>query len=149
MVRTYVWAHAADGLLTPLARATVGTALWRIEQELFDAEWAQARAEHGDQTCAAHISRTPAQRRHDALVEMARRAMVAPADGRRPEPLVSVMIGYETFKGRVCQLADGTVITPGTVASLLARRSASTARQSFLLRNSGSTAGDANGRQGP
>jgi len=28
-------------------------------------------------------------------------------------------VGYETFKGRVCELADGTVVTPGTVASLL------------------------------
>jgi hypothetical protein len=108
-----------DGLLTPLGRATVAAALGRIERELFEADWAQARAEHGDQTTAAHIARTPAQRRHDALVEMARRAMAAPADGRRPEPLVSVLVGYETFRGRVCQLADGTVITPGTVASQL------------------------------
>jgi hypothetical protein len=108
-----------DGLLTPLARATVATALGRIEQELFAADWAQARARHGDQACVAHIARTPAQRRHDALVELAHRALAAPPGGRRPEPLVSVLVGYETFKGRVCQLADGTVITPGTVASLL------------------------------
>jgi Domain of unknown function (DUF222) len=108
-----------DGLLTPLGRATVGTALGRIEQELFEADWAQARAEHGDQTTVAHIARTPAQRRHDALVEMARRALATPADGRRPEPLISVLVGYETFTGRVCQLADGTVITTGTVASQL------------------------------
>src|ERR671911_430300 len=108
-----------DGLLTPLARATVATALGRIEQELFAADWAQARARHGDQACVAHIARTPAQRRHDALVELAHRALAAPPGGRRPEPLVSVLVGYETFRGRVCQLADGTVITPGTVASLL------------------------------
>ena len=108
-----------DGLLTPLGRATVASALGRIEQELFDADWARARADHGDQACVAHIARTPAQRRHDALVELARRALAAPPDGRRPEPLVSVLVGYETFRGRVCQLADGSVITPGTVASLL------------------------------
>jgi len=108
-----------DGLLTPLARATVAGALGRIEAELFDADWAQARAQHGDQACAAHVSRTPAQRRHDALVEMARRALTSPAGGRRPEPLVSVLVGYETFRGRVCQLADGSVVTPGTVAGLL------------------------------
>ena len=108
-----------DGRLTPLGRATVAGALGRIEQELFEADWAQARAEHGDQACVAHIARTPAQRRHDALVELARRALANPPGGRRPEPLVSVLVGYETFRGRVCQLADGTVITPGTVASLL------------------------------
>jgi hypothetical protein len=108
-----------DGLLTPLARATVAGALGRVEQELFAADWARARAEHGDQACGAHIARTPAQRRHDALVELARRALAAPPGGRRPEPLVSVLVGYEAFRGRVCQLADGTVVTPGTVASLL------------------------------
>ncbi|MGH9113033.1 MAG: DUF222 domain-containing protein [Acidimicrobiales bacterium] len=108
-----------DGLLTPLGRATLAGALGRIEQELFDADWAQARARHGEHTTVAHIARTPAQRRHDALVEMARRALGAPAGGRRPEPLVSVLVGYETFAGRVCQLADGTVITPGTLASQL------------------------------
>jgi Domain of unknown function (DUF222)/HNH endonuclease len=108
-----------DGLLTSLGRATVASALSRIEQELFDADWAAARAEHGDAATACHLTRTPAQRRHDALVEMARRAVTAPAEGKRPPPLVSVLVGYETFRGRVCELADRTVITPGTVAALL------------------------------
>jgi Domain of unknown function (DUF222) len=108
-----------DGLLTPLGRATLAGALGRIEQELFEADWAAARAEHGDTATAGHLARTPAQRRHDALVELARRAMTTPAGGKRPQPLVSVFVGYETFKGRICELADGTVITPGTVASLL------------------------------
>jgi hypothetical protein len=108
-----------DGLLTPVGRATVASALSRIEQELFDADWAAARAEHGDAATTCHLTRTPAQRRHDALVEMARRAVTAPAVGKRPQPLVSVLVGYETFRGRVCELADHTVITPGTVASLL------------------------------
>ena len=108
-----------DGFLTPLGRTTVATALGRIEQELFEADWAAVRAEFGDDAVPAMISRTPAQRRHDAFVEMARRSMTAPADGKRPLPLVSVLVGYETFRGRVCELADGTVITPGTVASQL------------------------------
>ncbi|HEX6424855.1 MAG TPA: HNH endonuclease signature motif containing protein, partial [Acidimicrobiales bacterium] len=34
--------------------------------------------------------------------------------------LLSVMVGYETFAGRVCELAGGTVVAPGTVAGLLA-----------------------------
>jgi hypothetical protein len=108
-----------DGLLTSLGRATVASALGRIEQELFDADSAAARAEHGDAATACHLTRTPSQRRHDALVEMARRAITAPAGGKRPRPLVSVLVGYETFKGRICELADRTVVTPGTVASLL------------------------------
>jgi hypothetical protein len=108
-----------DGRLTPVARVTVGVALDRIEQELFEQDWEQARAEHGDQATLAHITRTPAQRRHDALVEMAKRAFAAPEGARLPVPLVSVLVGYETFKGRVCELADKTVITPGIVASML------------------------------
>jgi hypothetical protein len=108
-----------EGLLTSLGRATLASALGRIEQELFEADWAAARAEHGDAATVCHLARTPAQRRHDALVEMARRAVTSPADGKRPRPLVSVLVGYETFRGRVCELADRTVITPGTVASLL------------------------------
>jgi Domain of unknown function (DUF222) len=108
-----------DGLLTQLGRVTVAGALGRIEQELFEADWASARAEHGSAATACHLTRTPAQRRHDALVEMARRAVAAAPDGKRPRPLVSVLVGYETFKGRICEFADGTVTTPGTVASLL------------------------------
>ena len=97
----------------------MGGALERIERELFAADWAAAREVHGDAVAAGVLARTGAQRRHDALVEMATRAMTAPAHGKRPRPLVTVMVGYETFAGRVCELAGGTVIAPGTVAELL------------------------------
>jgi hypothetical protein len=52
-------------------------------------------------------------------VELAKRAVTAPTGGKRPKPLISVFVGYETFRGRICQLSGGTVISPGTVASLL------------------------------
>jgi Domain of unknown function (DUF222)/HNH endonuclease len=110
-----------DGLLTPLGRATVAGALDRIESEMFDADWADARARLGDAATLDDLARTPAQRRHDALVEMAERAMIAPADGQRPRPLVTVLVGLETFAGRVCELADGTVVAPGLVAGMLDR----------------------------
>jgi hypothetical protein len=109
----------ADGYLTPVATAAVNGALARIERELFAADWAAAKAIHGDATTAAHLTRTSAQRRHDALVEMATRALTAPADGKRPAPLVTVMVDVDTFAGRVCELAAGTVIAPGAVAELL------------------------------
>ena len=35
--------------------------------------------------------------------------MTAPADGKRPAPLVTVMVDVDTFTGRVCELAAGTV----------------------------------------
>ena len=73
-------------------------------------------------TTTAHLARTPAQRRHDALVLMAERAMAAPADGKRPAPLVTVLVDYPTLAGRVCELAgSGTVLPPGDVLELLAR----------------------------
>jgi hypothetical protein len=109
----------ADGYLTPVATAAVDGALDRIERELFAADWATAKAIHGDDTTVAHLARTSAQRRHDALVEMAVRAMTAPADGKRPAPLVTVMVDYDTFAGRVCELAAGSIVAPGTVAELL------------------------------
>ncbi len=108
-----------DGYLTPLGHATVRGALDRIERELFEADWAAARELHGDAVTAGMLARTGAQRRHDALVEMATRAMTAPADGKRPRPLVTVMVDYQTFTGRVCELAGGTVIAPGAAAELL------------------------------
>jgi hypothetical protein len=33
--------------------------------------------------------------------------------------LVTIYCGYETFAGRILELADGTVLAPGTVAGLL------------------------------
>ena len=54
-----------------------------------------------------------------SYVEMATRAVTAPTDGTRPRPLVSVLVDYQTFTQRVCELADGTVITPGTLATQL------------------------------
>src|SRR5690606_39216780 len=56
-----------DAFLDPLGYATVRNALERIEQELFEADWAEARAHHGAAATTAHLARTPAQRRHDAL----------------------------------------------------------------------------------
>jgi hypothetical protein len=105
----------ADAVLDPIGGEIVSGALERIETELLAADWAAAKAEHGEAVCAADVARTPTQRRADALVEMARRAGAVPAGGRLPAPLVTVLVGYETFAGRMCELASGTVVTPGSV----------------------------------
>jgi hypothetical protein len=107
-----------SGELTAVAKASVASELDRLERQLFEADWAAAKAVHGEATTASHLPRTPRQRRHDALVEMARRSATAPADGKRPRPLVSVLAGYDAFS-RICELADGTVLGYGTVARLL------------------------------
>ncbi|HEV3364067.1 MAG TPA: hypothetical protein VG795_07985, partial [Acidimicrobiia bacterium] len=108
-----------DGLLDPIGGSAVAEALRRIEDELFDAEWAAAREQLGEGVTAADLDRTPAQRRADALVEMARRAGAVPGGARMPEPLFSVLVGYETFAGRICELADATVVSPGSLLAWL------------------------------
>ncbi|HEY2215377.1 MAG TPA: HNH endonuclease signature motif containing protein, partial [Acidimicrobiales bacterium] len=61
------------------------------------------------------LRRTSAQRRADALVEMAIRSQMAPADGRRPEPLFSVLVGLPKLLERMCQLENGSPIAPGAL----------------------------------
>ena len=58
--------------------------------------------------------RTPAQRRLDALVEMAvrRHHQWRQHGGGRPRPLVTVAVGDHSFR-RLCELSDGTVVKPG------------------------------------
>jgi len=91
-----------DGALDPISGEIVARALKKIEDELFDAEWAEHK----------RAVRTPAQRRADALVEMARRAGAAPEGARVPAPLFTVLVDYPTVAGRMCQLAGGAVVSP-------------------------------------
>ena len=101
--------------LDPISGTVVSTELERLERGLFEADWAQARDELGREPTPADLRRTSGQRRADALVEMATRSRVAPTNGRRPAPLFSVLVDYELLRGRVCELAQGTVITPGSL----------------------------------
>jgi len=107
-----------DGLFDPLSGAIVANELTRIEDELFEADWAEAKARMGEGVTSADLRRTPAQRRADALVEMATRSAAAALGARRPAPLFSVLIGYEAFLG-MCELANGTVVTPGSLVPYL------------------------------
>ena len=67
-----------DGVLDPISGEILSRALKAIEEELFAADWAEARSRVGEGLCSADLARSPAQRRADALVEMARRAMAFP-----------------------------------------------------------------------
>jgi len=107
--------------LDAISGTIVADELHRLERELFEAEWAAARERTGREPTVGDLDRTPAQRRADALVEMATRSRTAPAGGRRPAPLFSVLVGYETLHGRICELADGSVITPGALLPWLDR----------------------------
>ena len=102
--------------LDPVSGAIVDTTLRLIERELFDADWAEAKARLDREPTVADLQRTPAQRRADALVEMATRARTAPPGGRRPAPLFTVVVGLETLQGPILELFNRTVLTPGTAA---------------------------------
>jgi hypothetical protein len=117
--RTFGGAWVGDVLLDPIGGSVVYDTLHAIEKELFEADWAAARGRLGREPAVHELGRTAAQRRADALVEMATRARTAPRDGRRPAPLFSVLVGYETLAGRVCELAGGTVVTPGSLVPWL------------------------------
>ncbi len=102
--------------LDRVSGAIVDETLRAIVAELFDADWAAARDRLGRTPTPGELDRTPAQRRADALVEMATRARTAPADGRRPAPLFTVVVGLETLKGPILELFNRTALTPGTAA---------------------------------
>ncbi|MCA1845766.1 MAG: HNH endonuclease [Actinobacteria bacterium] len=100
--------------LDPVGAAIFGGELSRQERQLYDQDRAKVGA-WGD----PNGLRSPAQRRADALVEMAIRSATAPSDGRRPRPLFTALVDYPSLAGRVCELANGTVVAPGTLARWL------------------------------
>jgi hypothetical protein len=101
--------------LDPISGTIVSNELKRLEQVLFEEDWAEARERLGCDPGVDDLKRTPGQRRADALVEMATRSRMAPADGKRPAPLFSVLVGYETLYGRICEIENGIVIAPGSL----------------------------------
>jgi hypothetical protein len=117
--QSFEHAWFADGFFDPISGTIVSAELSRLEQQLFEADWAEAKARLGREPFLDELARTPAQRRADALVEMAVRSAMAKANGRRPEPLFTVHVGYETLAGRICELANRMVVTPGALVSWL------------------------------
>jgi hypothetical protein len=125
-----------DAWLDPIGGTVVLRALQEIEDELFRADWQEASDVHGEQTTPQHLTRTPRQRRADALVVMAQRALSAPPDARRPEPVLNVLMDEATFHRALqrraglpvgpvapgtavqCQLLDGPVLTPAEAIEL-------------------------------
>jgi hypothetical protein len=94
--QTFLGNWALDGQLDPVGGEEVHSELRRLERELFEADWAAAKATYGD----------------DVLREMARRSAAKPADAREPRPLLVVHLGDDSLR-RLCEVASGTVIAPG------------------------------------
>ncbi len=101
--------------LDPVSGSIVAGELNRLEHELFEADCALARERLGRTPRIDELARDGGQRRADTLVEMATRSRTAPADGTRPAPLFSVLVGYETVHGRICELENGTVLAPSSL----------------------------------
>jgi hypothetical protein len=102
--------------LDPIGGAIVANELAVLEKEFFDADWAKAKERLGREPHIDELDRTPAGRRADALVEMATRSAGARGhEGRRPEPLFTVLVDYPTLAGRICQLEQGPALTPGSL----------------------------------
>jgi hypothetical protein len=106
--------------MDPIGGAIVARALDRLEKELFHQDWTAAKDRLGRDPFDGELGRRTAQRRHDALVLMAVRAMAAPPGARMPRPLLVAHFGAtDAMFGRLCELADGTVITPGEALRVL------------------------------
>jgi Domain of unknown function (DUF222)/HNH endonuclease len=119
--------------LDPISGSIVSGELTRLEHDLFEADCAEAKERLGRTGRLDELARTSAQRRADALVEMATRSASAPAEGIRPAPLFSVFVGYETLHGRICELENATVLAPSALTSWM--DSAYFARAVFSLGN--------------
>lgn len=105
--------------LDPVSGEIVADELSRLEKELFEADWKEAKDSLGHDPSSRDLPRTPAQRRADALVEMATRSKSAPANSQRPAPLFSVLVDFPTLAGRITELASGVVVSPGSLLPFL------------------------------
>lgn len=109
-----------QGRLDAVDGEIFGCELQRIEQALFEADWAEIRAQHGDKANATHLTRTAPQRRADALTIMAERSAAFANDAKRARPLITVVVDQASLTGPIRELFNRTVLTPGQIAPLLA-----------------------------
>jgi hypothetical protein len=101
--------------LDPVSGATVSTELKRLEEQLFHEDWAEATERMGRTPMAHELERTSAQRRADAMVEMAKRSLAVVTGTRRPTAHVTFVVDYPTMYGEICRIEGGPVVTPGTI----------------------------------
>ena len=129
-----------DADLDPIGGSLYRTELDRLTAQLFEQDWAEARARLGDTATIADLRRTTPQRRADAMVLMALRSSQLDEPVRGPRIVLNVVIDYQTFCAelakmeaeardaledalsypaeRICRLADGTILPPSLVLSL-------------------------------
>jgi hypothetical protein len=87
-----VHASGGDSLRSVEMKAIFDRAVETEAHKDFDAR----RAEHGDEALAHPMPRSADQRRFDAIYSIFVASVAAPADGKRPEPLVNIVIDPTT-----------------------------------------------------
>jgi len=105
-------------LLDPISGTQVRAELDRLYSKLYLSDVEDAKSGLGRDVVESDLSRTPSQRRADALVEMAVRSRSSCDAATRPAPNVVVLVDYPTLT-RVCELDDGTVLPPEALGGLL------------------------------
>ena len=112
-----------DAWLDPLGGAEFLDEFTRIEQELFEADWAEARARVGEHATKRDLRRTAKQRRADAFVEMARRSRAHGHTAGGPRWVLNVMMGWHTLcaeaAATLADLGRCTCQIPPALARLL------------------------------
>lgn len=112
----------ADALLDPIRGAVYKAVFDRIVDELFEHDWAEARDRLGRTPTVDELERTHAQRRADALVEMAKRAerVDIAEEVAMPRPLITVLTGPDSLAGGLATLwGSDTPLTAQRLADLL------------------------------
>ena len=110
---------ATDGWFDDVAGSEIAAGLQAEYDRLFQADWAEAKAELGREPSVHDLCRTPPQRRADAMRNLICRGHQA-SGGSEPVPLLNVLVGYETFAGPIIEhFNNHTVFTPGQIADRL------------------------------
>jgi hypothetical protein len=110
LAKTIDGIRVLDARLDPVGGAVFQQELERLEQQEFEADWAEAKARHGEAACVSHLARTPAQRRVDALVRMAERSASLVQGSEKARPLLYVHVDVVTFLIELVQaMRDGAV----------------------------------------
>ena len=109
---------------TTLQAAEMEAIFQQAKQAEFDIDCEQRRAAHGDDAASHPLARTAQQRSLDALHSIFINSVTAPADGRRPEPLVNIVFDARTAGETLNehQLADSASIFTDVEPSLADRR---------------------------
>jgi hypothetical protein len=90
-----------EATLDPVGGGIVCSELDRLERELWNHDQRDPDS-----------TRSDAQRRADALIEMAKRSCGSPGEVRAPRIALTVAVGDDSFK-HLCELSNGDVVTPG------------------------------------